>query len=138
MKNLILTLFILFFAQTTFADTCPTVKTIKSSPLLGWTAHDSDDGKILSTARTTSFKKNIEQFTLAEWVNTGKHKGAIRCYYSDNNGSGLEAYLTKENFQPTNLKKYWYQVSGSMHCAAGMSECLFKHDLSKQPQLARK
>ena len=129
---------LLLVAQTSFAETCPDVKTVKSSALSDWTVHDSDDDSLLKPGRAAAFKKHIEQFTLAEWVTSGKHKGSIRCYYSDNNGSGLEAYLTKQSFKPTNPHHYWYQVSGSMHCAAGMNECLFKHtDLSKQPQLAR-
>lgn len=118
---------VLFLSQTCFAETCPDVNSVKKNHLSGWTVHDSDDGKILTATRIALYKKNIEQFTLAEWVNKGKQKGSIRCYYSDNNGSGLEAYLTKDSFQPTNSKNYWYQVSGSMHCAAGMRECVFQH-----------
>ena len=139
MKTIFTTIALLILPTLCLAESCPDIKTIKSNTLTGWTARDSDDGKPLNAKRTAFFKKNIEQFTLAEWVTDGKQKGNMHCYYSDKNGSGLEAYLTKESFRPNNLKHYWYQVSGSMHCAAGMGECLFQQiNLSNQPHLAKK
>lgn len=139
MKKSIITLALFLLSPLCFAESCPDIKAIKSNTLGGWTVHDSDDGKPLDAKRTALYKKNIEQFTLAEWVTNGKQKGNIHCYYSDKNGSGLEAYLSKESIRPNNLKNYWYQVSGSMHCAAGMSECLFQQiNLTNQPRLAKK
>lgn len=139
MKKLITALVLCLVNTAIYAETCPDVKTVRGDALQGWSLHDSDDNKPLNAKRVAYFKKNIEQFTLAEWVTDGKQKGNIRCYYSDKNGAGLEAYLTKESFKPNNFKNYWYQVSGSMHCAAGMQQCLFQHDdLMKQHHLAQR
>lgn len=115
----------LFVWQIAYADTCPSMKTIKSSPLLTWKAFDSDDQKPLTAAQTTTFINSIDQFSLAEWVKQGPQTGTIHCYYSDRNGSVLEAYLAKASYMPVNTKHFWYEVSGSMHCAAGMDNCLF-------------
>jgi hypothetical protein len=110
------------------ADTCPTIQDIKSSSLTGWKAYDSDDGTLLSAKRTAQFKKSIEQFALAEWKTNANHQHAIRCYYRDQNGSGLEAYLAKNHFSLAENNPAWYSVSGSMNCAAGMNECHFQQD----------
>jgi hypothetical protein len=124
-KKIAWLLMTLLFAQMTYADTCPSLKAIKSSPLSAWKAFDSDDQKPLTTAQTTTFINSIDQFSLAEWVQEGPKKGTIHCYYSDRNGSVLEAYLAKASYIPVNNKHFWYEVSGSMHCAAGMDNCLF-------------
>ncbi len=76
-------------------------------------------------------KKIIEQFALAEWTNNKKQLGSIHCYYRDKTGSSLEAYFAKENFHPKlDAKNFWYEVSGFMHCAAGMENCEFINPLA--------
>jgi hypothetical protein len=130
---------IMLLNQTSFADRCPSVDDIKNNHLNGWKAYDSDDGMLLSAARETQFKKIVEQFTLAEWKGTKKQPGSIHCYYSDKTGSSLEAYLAKDNFHPKlDPKSFWYQVSGFMHCAAGMERCEFTHPFQAKTQLAMK
>jgi|GEM_PF-2695606 hypothetical protein len=124
-KKIIFLVTALIFSQVIFAETCPSLKTIKSTPLTAWKAYDSDNQEPLTTAQTTNFINNIDQFSLAEWVQEGQQKGAIHCYYSDRNGSVIEAYLAKSSYLPENSKHFWYEVSGSMHCAAGMDNCLF-------------
>jgi hypothetical protein len=114
--------------QFAYADTCPTLKTIKSTPLTTWKAYDSDDHIQLTAEQTKTFINSIDQFSLAEWVQEGSEKGSIHCYYSDKNGSVLEAYLAKTSYVPENSKNRWYEVSGSMHCAAAQEECLFNLD----------
>ena len=50
-----------------------------------------------------------------------------------------EAYLAKDNFIPKlTAKSFWYQVSGYMHCAAGMDKCEFKMNSLAKHQLAKK
>lgn len=119
-----------------FAETCPSVATIKSQHLAGWQAHDSDSGKPLDKRRSADFVKSAEQFILAEWSTHSSKGSSIHCFYRDVNGSDLEAYLTKENLVPQNDKQ-WYRVSGAMHCAAGNNMCKFAQ-LKEQPRLARK
>lgn len=121
-----------------FADTCPTVDAIKQNTIKGWKAYDSEDGKLLSEARESHFKKNVQEFALAEWANTHNKNGAIHCYYRDRTGSNLEAYLAKEHFAPkTSSQNYWYNVSGYMHCAADSQQCEFETQLLNRPQLAK-
>lgn len=127
-------LFGLLNTSLSFATSCPSVAEIKKSQLQGWQAYDSDDGIRLSAAREKAFKKNIQEFALAEWVSGGKQHGTIHCYYRDQTGSALEAYLAKQNFIPTDTKHYWYKVSGFMQCAAGQKNCLFE----SKTQLATK
>jgi hypothetical protein len=126
--------------QVSFAETCPSISDIKGNSLNAWKAYDSDDGKPLSAAREAQFKKIVEQFTLAEWVRDKKKNSAsIHCYYSDKTGSSLEAYLAKNNFHPKlSQNNFWYQVSGSMHCAAGKEKCEFINPLGTKNQLALK
>ncbi len=129
----------LLLCQSLYADTCPSLKSLKAAPSITWKAFDSDDGKELSLKNTTLFINSIDQFSLAEWVQQGPNKGSVHCYYSDRNGSVIEAYLAKANFTPQNAKHYWYQVSGSLHCAAGMDDCLFEPTkATEQPTLATK
>ena len=129
----------LLLTQTLYAETCPSLKNLKSNLATTWKAYDSDDNKPLAPERSVQFINNIDQFSLAEWVQEGPRKGAIHCYYSDKNGSMLEAYLAKESYVPQNTKHFWYEVSGSMHCAAGTDACLFDPNTKGQPPtLAKK
>ena len=130
MQKIILLLLTLAFTPFAFADNCPTVASIKSHATAGWKAYDSDDDTPLPSKRLHAFVKQIEQFALAEWKNNKTHHNTMHCYYRDKNGSALEAYLTKDGFSPVNNKNRWYKVSGSMHCAAGMDECLFQRKLA--------
>jgi len=125
---------LIMLCQSGFALTCPSVANIKKNTLSGWKAYDSDDASPLSQKREAQFKQNAKEFALAEWTWTGTDKttGTIHCYYRDNTGSDLEAYLSKGNFSPENSRDYWYDVSGSMHCAAGMEKCEFRDSPIKQ------
>jgi len=137
-KQIIITLIsTLLLNQAALAETCPSVNDIKQNQLNGWKAYDSDDGKPLPLARETQFKKMVEEFALAEWENKS---GSIHCYYRDNTGSNLEAYLAKDNFNPkVDPHSFWYKVSGFMHCAAGMERCEFeKYNILQKQQLAKK
>jgi hypothetical protein len=127
-RRLILCATLITVCQLGFALTCPSISSIKNNLLTGWKAYDSDDGTLLSKKRESQFKQNAQEFALAEWKWTGTDKttGTIHCYYRDTNGSDLEAYLSKGNYSPENSRDYWYDVSGSMHCAAGMEKCEFR------------
>lgn len=137
-KKIITIACLALLSQTVFAETCPSVADVKSNAIKGWQAYDSDDGTPLSTKRETQFRSSVVQFALAEWTKSGRIGGTIHCYYRDNSGSSLEAYLAKENFQPRNANNYWYEVSGYMHCAAGKEMCQFNTKGMGQSQLARK
>lgn len=139
LKKIIVIVCGVVLSSASFADRCPSVNDIKHNALNGWKPYDSDDGKPLSIARETRFKKMVEEFALAEWATDHKLPGTIHCYYRDKTGSNLEAYLAKENFNPKmNLHNFWYKVSGFMHCAAGMEKCEFENRILPQRQLARK
>lgn len=125
LKKLFSAACLILLCQTTCAENCPTVADIKKNNIAGWKILDSDEGTPLSAKRQSQYINGIKEFALAEWTNHGKNVGTIHCYYRDNNGSELEAFLTKDNFVPTNAKNYWYQVSGSMDCAAGSEKCAF-------------
>lgn len=113
--------------QFTYAQTCPTVESIKAGKLAGWKAYDSEDKQLLSQQREATFLKNAEVFALAEWQQGKNGLGTVHCYYRDRTGSDLEAYLSTDNQMPMAQNSYWYHVTGSMHCAAGMNKCKFKH-----------
>ncbi len=138
LNKLILVMTTLFIASLTHAENCPTVGMIKNNLMNKWQAYDSDDNKPLSKKRLAIFMRNVKQFTLAEWQSKDEKHSALHCYYRDKNGSQLEAYLTKNDLMPINNKQLWYQVSGAMHCAAGMDQCLFQRDITPQPKLAKK
>ena len=135
-RKIIFSLALLTFVQIARADTCPTVKEIKSHQATGWKAYDSDNGTPLSVKRAAAFVKAADQFILAEWSRRGKKGTSVHCFYRDINGSDLEAYLTKTNLVPEN-NKTWYQVSGAMQCAAGNDMCKFA-GIQNQPQLAKR
>jgi hypothetical protein len=138
MKRIIIFFIFTTFITITHAETCPTIKEIKSRTLNGWKAYDSDDGTPLSSTREIQYKKTIQEFALAEWGNKNNQEGTMHCYYRDATGSSLEAYLAKKHFAPQNHQKYWYQVSGYMHCAAGMDKCRFvSRILENQKQFAK-
>jgi len=124
MKILVIVLF--YISSQIFAATCPTITEIKTNTLSDWKIYDSDDGKALSAQRAARFKSEIEEFALAESVIDEHKKSMMHCYYRDKNGSNLEAYLAKENLVSSQNTKYWYQVSGAMHCAADVSMCEFQ------------
>ena len=124
-RKIFLLISLIIFSSVGFAETCPQIKDIKSSTATGWKVYDSEDGTLLSAKRAAQFKKQITQFSLAEWTSEPNPNGAIHCYYRDQNGSDLDAYLAKKNFSPENATKIWYQVSGAMQCAAGVEKCIF-------------
>ena len=118
MYKFILAISLIFFINQGFAETCPSVNHIKANSLHGWKLYDNDDNTPLSSKRVAYFKKNVDQFVLAQWTSTNHKNGAIHCFYRDKDGSELEAYLAKDNFYLQTAGNYWYQVSGFMHCAA--------------------
>lgn len=130
-KKLMIAAGIILLHTSCLADTCPTISEVKHGKLTGWKIYDSDDGKLVSTHRASEFKRIAEQFALAEWS-----KGNVHCYYRDKDGSDLEVYLAKDHLSFSNKKDYWYEVSGYMHCAAGMKECEFQQ-MKQTPHLAK-
>lgn len=146
MRNILFTFIMslttFFIAQVCYAETCPSVEDIKHQKLAaGWHAYDSEDGKPLPPARMAQLITYIDQFALAEWSSNKRAGGIIHCYYRDKHGSDLEAYFSKEHFKPDNGKNVWYQVSGHMHCAAGMDKCTFNTNstpIAPQKQFAKK
>ena len=137
-KKWIFAMGIALCCQLSMAETCPTIDEIKHKTLTEWKAFDSDDGSPLPPKRVAQFKAHAEQFALAEWAQGTNQKGAVHCYYRDKNGSDLEAYLAKDNYRLKNSKNYWYEVSGFMHCAAGMTECEFENSGAPHTELAKK
>jgi len=125
----------MLLSQISYSETCPSIHDLKQHNLHGWQAYDSDDDTLLSPLRFSKFIKQAEQFALAEWKNKNS---TVHCYYRSNDGSELEAYLSKQNFLPINNKDFWYQVSGATHCAAGMDKCEFKINPAQDAKLARK
>lgn len=138
LKKLLLALTFVLFCQTVFAESCPSVSAIQNNLIAGWKAYDSVDGASLSSNRLINFKKEVSEFALAEWaVDSKTNTGEIHCYYRDQNGSDLEAYLEKTNLLPMNAANTWYDVSGFKHCAAGMEKCSFQSN-KEEKQLATK
>src|SRR5947207_4463070 len=87
-----------FYSAIAMADTCPPAINVQHNTTPGWHAYDSDTDQRLSAERTLTFQANAKIFALAEWMNSGKTKGEIHCYYRDNDGSNLEAYLAKDKY----------------------------------------
>jgi hypothetical protein len=118
-----------------FSDICPSVKAVKTGKATGWRAYDSDDDKPLSNIRTAKFRKAISRFSIAEWSES-KHKNSIHCYYSNNDGSTLEAYFARDHYLPNIKSRYWYKVTGLLQCAAGADKCDFTPETKEQKRLA--
>lgn len=137
MRFLLIFIAFLLSTQIVFGLGCPSVKAIQAGKTKGWQLLDSEDGAQLSAARIKAFKKNIQQFVLAEWEKKDSRHGTIHCYYSNKSGSELDAYLARENFMPDNAKHLWYPVTGYLECAAGMSRCQFQ-SVPKTARFAKK
>jgi len=135
-NKLIVAISCAWLCQVALAETCPSVNEIKRNALSNWKAYDSDEGTPLPPTREAQLIRTAEQFVLAEWA-TGKNKhGSIHCYYRDSTGSSLEAYFAKENVVPKKTtNNFWYEVSGFMHCAAGMDKCEFEKSLLQSPTM---
>jgi len=125
-----------FSLQIAYSQACPDVSEIKLNHLIGWKLLDSDDDKLLSDKRQTTFRKDVDAFAMAEW--STDQTGKIRCFYRDKNGSSLEAYLTKDHFVLTQANQYWYDVSGAKECAAGSNKCGFQNAVVPNSHLAGK
>lgn len=123
-KEILATCCCIVFSTAAFANICPAVKDIKAGKTTGWKAYDSDDDKPLSSLRTAKFRNSISRFSIAEWSDS-KHTGTIHCYYSNNDGSTLEAYFASDHYQPNTKSRYWYEVTGLLQCAAGADKCDF-------------
>lgn len=139
MNKQLITGFIFVFCTTLcHAEICPSVADIKKEILHDWKIYDSNDDKLLSVERVSSFKAQIKQFALAEWPDQDNKNETIHCYYLNKDGSTMDAYLAKNNLRPEISQKYWYKVTGSMQCAAGMDKCIFQRSLQTPQQFAKK
>jgi hypothetical protein len=127
LKHALFCLLLVVYCSLSFAETCPSVAAIQQKDFKGWLAYDSDTDLPLAENRFKEFKKNMKDFVLAEWTQQSSHHNAIHCFYQGQSGSVLDAYLAKDNFLPKRkAPHYWYSVTGSLHCAAGMSRCEFE------------
>ncbi len=125
LKNMLVALLI-FSPAFCFAEQCPNVSEAKNNSALSWHLYDSEEGVPVSLRREAAFKEHVAHFALAEWIpKKNSTSGVIHCYYRDENGSTLEAYLAKNSVFPKHKQQFWYNVSGFMHCAAGAHECKF-------------
>lgn len=124
MSKRILLAILLAASTNSFADTCPNIHDVKTKKVKDWQGYDSDDHTPLSKKRMARFLNKAHEFVLAEWSEKSNKRGAIRCYYRDQNGSDLDMYLSKANYIPENTKT-WYEVSDAKQCAAGMKACQF-------------
>lgn len=136
MKKWMLLMILTATIPNAWAETCPSVDTVKHSALTGWKAYDTEDQTPLSAKHFTQFQHEITRFVLAEWSTDKNKKGTIRCYYTDKDGSELEVYLAKSDLSLATAPTYWYSVSGSMHCAAGSDKCEFQTPSIQTAQLS--
>ena len=123
LKQLIIGLASILFCGVIFAESCPSLNAIKTNQLAGWKALSDGTDQAITPAQMQAFKASVSQFALAEYDTSANHIGSIRCYYRDNTGSNLDTYLSKSNLA-LSKGQYWYQVTGSMQCAAGMDKCI--------------
>lgn len=137
-RTLLATLLLTAWSASAFAEKCPTVDDIKHNRLRGWQLHDTDDGPVNSAKRIADYRAQIKQFALAEWENVNNKENLMHCYYLDADGSNLNAFLAKKDFHPLDETKFWYTVTGSLQCTAGMDKCQFKSLASSERHLAAK
>lgn len=137
MKKFLLITTSMMISLNAIADTCPSIKMIKSSNHPHWKAFDSDNGKPLSITRTMRLKNEISEFVLAEW-SSENHKNTVHCYYKNAHGSTLEAYFARESTSPATPSRYWYNVTGLMQCAASADKCQFQILPEMKKQFASK
>jgi hypothetical protein len=120
------------------AETCPSVDAIKHQTWGNqWKMYDTGSNKPVSDAHLAQALKSIDQLSLAEWSETKDHMGTIRCYYRDKHGSSLEAYLANTHYRPDNSQHVWYSVTGHLHCAAGVDQCIFTNKTTKLVEAKR-
>ena len=135
MHKLFTTVLCLIFSSSVYAEACPSVKDLQANHAKSWRAFDSDNHKPLSPKREARLKAEITHFSMAEWAVVNKKNG-MHCYYTNDNGSNLEAYFAKENILSINTSKYWYPVTGQMQCAASPEKCAFQSLPDQQQQFA--
>lgn len=130
MRNTLFSLMLVLICGMSFAETCPSIKALKKTALAGWTFYNSTDDKPLSTEREAFIKKQAKQLAVVEWTSQDGKTGSVHCYYMDKDGSHFDAYLAKENLTLSSARRYWYPVTGSMNCAAGISRCQFSRAIN--------
>lgn len=128
---------ILLFCSYCCAQTCPSVNDIRDNKIAGWKAYDIYGVKF-TQEQTTQFRKHSLEFAVAEVIPYAHRGLAIRCLYRDKNGSNLLGYLAKDDIVADNSKNYWYEVSGSQHCAAGLHNCEFATNPLPNKQFAKR
>ena len=112
-------------SSVTFSETCPSAHLVKHNSYgAQWKAYDSRDQLIRKDQLPNVFQF-ADKLTLVEWSKSQGKTGDIRCYYQDKHGSHLEVYLANRHYTPVNTQHVWYQVTGHLHCAAGVSKCEF-------------
>lgn len=137
MLKKIIHIFILSYCAYVSAQTCPTITDIRNNKLAGWKAYDIY-GMKFNEEQTARFRQHSLEFAVAEVIPYAHRGLAIRCLYRDKNGSNLQGYLAKDDIVADNSKNYWYQVSGSQHCAAGLHKCQFAANPLPNKQFAKR
>lgn len=126
----------LIFSPYLAALTCPTAADILNNKISGWKAYDIY-GVRFSEQQIAQFRQHSLEFAVAEVIPYSRGL-AIRCLYRDKNGSNLQGYLAKDDIVADNSKNYWYEVSGSKHCAAGLHKCQFAVNPLPNKQFAKR
>lgn len=117
---------IVLFVQLSFAETCPSVKDLKSNRLKGWTAVNLNSSKPLNEFELQQFEINVTRFALAAW-STEAPIGSSMCYYygSSSDPCELNALLSKETGPPDITSPFWKKQDDIMRCIADVKHCRF-------------
>jgi len=128
LKKIILTTSLLVLSQLTYAENCPTVNEIKAHDLHGWQALTTDSASVLTAAEMIRFTSDVENFSLAEWMNDAP-EGPAHCYYTNINKNDphyLGVFLAKHNLIPEEKSASWHSVDSDIQlCHGDVTECGF-------------
>ena len=124
LKKLSLTLLCATTLHLAHAETCPTVAELKNNNLRGWEIYDSNNGSPLSPEQWQDFKHNAQQFLMAEYA-YGAPEGPSHCYYGNQKGEYMDAFLARHSFHPGGTCA-WREVDGFTRCYSNIEACIFE------------
>jgi uncharacterized iron-regulated protein len=129
-KKILLFTIYYFLASNNHAATCPNINDIKNLHWQNWSGYTLENGTPLSNAAKIKFAANVQQFTLAEWMNEAP-EGAAHCYYENEipDQSYLGVFLARKNLIPNRHNNTWINENDDvMHCTAGINKCEFMEE----------
>jgi hypothetical protein len=121
---------LLFIANMSYAETCPTPEAIKAQTFTGWEALDVGSHTPITAKRLKEFQQSVTMLEWAAWQHTDTGGIGLCYYYGKQNSSTslvrLDVMLEKKHISPNYKAGGWEPFEKDVFiCREGVEGCQF-------------